>query len=78
MMTSIHTVEAGVTTMANDMEARPKDSPTGGKEYSIVTGQIGTPTEVYNAEGEEERSRRLNMNGINPTEKENEVTLQKH
>lgn len=76
MVTLIHAVEAGVATMANNMEARLKDTPTGGKEYSIVTGQIGTPTEAYNPEGEEVWSRRLNMNGINPTEKE--VTLQKH
>ena len=34
-----------------------------GKAYSIVTDQLGTPTEVYNDEGEEVWSRRLDMNG---------------
>ena len=33
------------------------------KVYSIVTDQIGTPTEAYNAEGEEVWRRRLDMNG---------------
>ena len=34
-----------------------------GKAYSIVTDQLGTPTEAYNAEGEEVWRRRLDMNG---------------
>ncbi|MGP1363541.1 MAG: RHS domain-containing protein, partial [Bacteroides sp.] len=34
-----------------------------GKVYSIVTDQLGTPTEAYNAEGEEVWHRRLDMNG---------------
>ena len=34
-----------------------------GKAYGIVTDQLGTPIEAYNAEGEEVWSRRLNMNG---------------
>jgi rhs family protein len=34
-----------------------------GKAYSIVTDRLGTPTEAYNAEGEEVWRRRLDMNG---------------
>ena len=34
-----------------------------GKAYSVVTDQLGTPTEAYNAEGEEVWRRRLDMNG---------------
>ena len=34
-----------------------------GKVCSIVTDQLGTPTEAYNADGEEVWRRRLNMNG---------------
>ena len=34
-----------------------------GKAYSIVTDQLGTPTEAYNSEGEEVWHRRLDMNG---------------
>ena len=34
-----------------------------GKVYCIVTDQLGTPTEAYNAEGEEVWHRRLDMNG---------------
>ena len=34
-----------------------------GKVYSIVTDQLGTPTEAYNVEGEEVWHRRLDMNG---------------
>lgn len=33
-----------------------------GNGYSIVTDQLGTPTEAYNAEGEEVWHRRLDMN----------------
>ena len=34
-----------------------------GKAYSVVTDQLGTPTEAYNVEGEEVWRRRLDMNG---------------
>ena len=34
-----------------------------GKVYSIVTDQLGTPTEAYNVEGKEVWHRRLDMNG---------------
>ena len=34
-----------------------------GKVCSIATDQLGTPTEAYNADGEEVWRRRLNMNG---------------
>ena len=48
-----------------------------GKAYSIVTDQLGTPTEAYNAEGEEVWRRRLDMNGKILEEVYTETPLQR-
>ena len=63
MTTSLHAVGVRAVAMANGIEGRRKATYTDGKAYSIVTDQLGTPTEAYNAESEEVWSCRLGMNG---------------
>lgn len=63
MTTSLHAVGARAVAMANGIERRMRATYTDGKAYSILTDQLGTPTEAYNAKGEEVWSRRLDTNG---------------
>lgn len=49
--------------MVDGMKGRNKVIYAYGKAYSIVTDQLSTPTEAYNAKEKEERLRRLDMNG---------------
>lgn len=63
MTTSLHTFGARTVAMADGMKGRTKVTYAYGKAYSIVTNQLGTPTEPYNDEGEEVWLRRLDMNG---------------
>lgn len=62
--------------MANDIEGMAKVTYTEGKAYSVVTDQVGTPTEACNTESEGVWSCGFNMNGISLVMKEKVVALQ--
>ncbi|CEN44533.1 exported hypothetical protein [Capnocytophaga canimorsus] len=61
--TSLHTLGAKAVAMADGMKEWTKVTYAYGKAYSIITDQLGTPTEQHNAEGEEVWLHGLDMNG---------------
>ena len=57
------TVVANVTQGAESVGVTSDAMVRGGKAYSILTDQLGTPTEAYDSEGNEVWSRVLDMDG---------------